>query len=538
VEQPFFDFMHLRSDIFDHVERALLFCLIGPFHALKTNTKHVRLQVGHYYVLVAIIFALACRPNKKVSKTAFGPLTETIIQVHLAEDLQDTLDVTATTYHIVPNSVSKKKKEGIYKSGKYLIKLAINRPCVSVLSIDGKQYKIPVYPSDTSDITIKGYQIQNEEQLFRVHYNGKGSSIYQYFLDKESKLGYFDIRTVKSNFVQSYSTYNRLKEQVDSISQIELDYFNYYVKDHVLPEWFLIEEKNDLIYSGPASNTGRKAYNDFFRTFQDTLDEDYYAYLKYVNIDNKEAIKSSYYYWFLSSYFMKDLDRGEEYEELSLFEKRMRNYISLLKGADGELSGDAQKYFKQYAFSKMIAMFADSSEADSLAKVYKVKDYQHLLSELGTRVTNDNPDLGLVKGDTIPLLLLFDTKEDLRSLKEFGNKITYINIWATWCGPCIKNFPEYNKMVAKYEDDDRVQFINICMRSERDKWKKDILKHELQGINLYASGNWNDKLGSIFSLKGIPHYVLLDEGNILIENFAEKAPYAQAAINNLLQESE
>lgn len=67
-------------------------------------------------------------------------------------------------------------------------------------------------------------------------------------------------------------------------------------------------------------------------------------------------------------------------------------------------------------------------EVDSLAMVYGIEDYQHLMEGVGISVMNENPDLGLVKGDTIPLLLLVGAKEQLRFRKEFGDKVTYINI--------------------------------------------------------------------------------------------------------------
>ncbi|MFT6807609.1 MAG: thiol-disulfide isomerase/thioredoxin [Saprospiraceae bacterium] len=343
----------------------------------------------------------------------------------------------------------------------------------------------------------------------------------------------------KSNHGQHSKWHNLLR----NVAQLDRNRWHILLRNewHILlriSQWFGIKEKNQLLYSSPASNTGVKSYNDFFQYFQDTLDEDYYSFLEEVDVDNDEAIYSFSYYWFLRSYFSKNVDReAPEYKELPKLEASMRLYEAALRGADVELSGDAQRYFKQYVFSDVVRRFSDTTEVDSLAKVYGVKDYQHLLSGLGTRIMNENPDLGLVKGDTIPLLLLVDTQEKLRSLKDYDDKITYINIRATWCGPCIKNFPEYNKMISKYKDDERVPFINICIRSERDQWLKDIKRRNLGGINLYASGNWNDKLGSIFSLKGIPHYVLLDRENLLVENFAEKAPFAHEAIDKLLHQS-
>jgi hypothetical protein len=430
---------------------------------------------------------LACGQRQIESDISFGPPSETIIQVQISQDLRDTIDVRARSYSIIPSDASFSEELSINENGVYELKLSIYGTTIAELIVNDKQYRIPVYPSEASHVSLEEYILEDDKPLFRASYSGKGSAIYDYYPDKESDLGYYDVRMIKANLMQSYSTYNSLKDEVDSIDQVEKDYFENYSAQNELPEWFGIKEKNQLLYSSPASNTGVKSYNDFFQYFQDTLDEDYYSFLEEVDVDNDEAIYSFSYYWFLRSYFSKNVDReAPEYKELPKLEASMRLYEAALRGADVELSGDAQRYFKQYVFSDVVRRFSDTTEVDSLAKVYGVKDYQHLLSGLGTRIMNENPDLGLVKGDTIPLLLLVDTQEKLRSLKDYDDKITYINIWATWCGPCIKNFPEYNKMISKYKDDERVPFINICIRSERDQWLKDIKRRNLGGVNLYG----------------------------------------------------
>jgi thiol-disulfide isomerase/thioredoxin len=110
----------------------------------------------------------------------------------------------------------------------------------------------------------------------------------------------------------------------------------------------------------------------------------------------------------------------------------------------------------------------------------------------------------------------------------------YLNFWATWCGPCIMNIPELNKLISKYERNPNIKFLNICVDDEREKWLAGISKHKLRGVNLFAQDSWNSKLRAYFNVTGIPHYVIIDKGNILLENATDKAPKIEKKINVML----
>ncbi len=45
------------------------------------------------------------------------------------------------------------------------------------------------------------------------------------------------------------------------------------------------------------------------------------------------------------------------------------------------------------------------------------------------------------KGQVSPDFELVNTKNELISLKDHKGKLVYIDVWATWCAPCIKEFP-------------------------------------------------------------------------------------------------
>ena len=50
---------------------------------------------------------------------------------------------------------------------------------------------------------------------------------------------------------------------------------------------------------------------------------------------------------------------------------------------------------------------------------------------------------------------------DSVSSKELEGEIVVINMWGTWCGPCVREMPEFQKFYEKYEDDPKVEILTI-----------------------------------------------------------------------------
>jgi peroxiredoxin len=59
--------------------------------------------------------------------------------------------------------------------------------------------------------------------------------------------------------------------------------------------------------------------------------------------------------------------------------------------------------------------------------------------------------LTLKKGKPAPAFSLEDLSNNNRSLKEFRGKVVLLNFWATWCSPCKKELPYFDKMYRKYK---------------------------------------------------------------------------------------
>ncbi len=55
--------------------------------------------------------------------------------------------------------------------------------------------------------------------------------------------------------------------------------------------------------------------------------------------------------------------------------------------------------------------------------------------------------------------------QDIISLSHFTNKVLFINIWATWCGPCISEMPGIERLSKRFSNDPNVAFLLITDES-------------------------------------------------------------------------
>jgi thiol-disulfide isomerase/thioredoxin len=114
------------------------------------------------------------------------------------------------------------------------------------------------------------------------------------------------------------------------------------------------------------------------------------------------------------------------------------------------------------------------------------------------------------------------------SLDDLKGKYTYIDVWATWCGPCIREIPSLKKVEKQFEGKN-IQFVSISIDEGRgykgdaaaayQGWKKMVAEKELGGIQLLADNGFQSEFVQKFGINAIPRFILLDpKGNIVNAN--------------------
>ena len=119
------------------------------------------------------------------------------------------------------------------------------------------------------------------------------------------------------------------------------------------------------------------------------------------------------------------------------------------------------------------------------------------------------------EGDMSPDFNYVDINGNMVSLKSLRGKYVYIDMWATWCGPCKAEIPHLQKLEHDYAGKN-IHFVSISKDRPKDieKWKTMVKEKELGGIQLFANGD--EDFSNAYIVQGIPHFILIDrEGRAL-----------------------
>lgn len=99
------------------------------------------------------------------------------------------------------------------------------------------------------------------------------------------------------------------------------------------------------------------------------------------------------------------------------------------------------------------------------------------------------------------------------SNKDLKGKTTVINVWGTWCGPCVMELPHLNELVDRYENDNSVVFLALAKEDEK-KISNFLSRREFKYTQLPNAESLTDEL-HVGVVDEIPLHIIVNKKGII-----------------------
>ena len=136
------------------------------------------------------------------------------------------------------------------------------------------------------------------------------------------------------------------------------------------------------------------------------------------------------------------------------------------------------------------------------------------------------PDVTLVykptENERLPIVTFADKEGKTLQLANLQGKVIFINLWATWCPPCLAEMPGIDQLYHQFKSNPNVVFITVDIDQQLTRSEVFLQKHHWDLPLYQAIGNLPPTLSS----GSIPFTVIFDRRGRLVYSHEGTADYS------------
>ena len=440
------------------------------------------------YLIIAAIAIVSCNSEPKVDYAIIsGTITNAASEkatIYKQADRSVVKEMVLTENGTLNDTI--KLKEGSLYSmyqGRNTINLYLSAGDNVTINYDAKEFKNTLKIEGIGAVYAKYLLAKSQKYSELV---SEGTDVYVKE-EKEYQKTFQEIKQAQDDFLFNYDSISEDFKQIEKrnikyqyLSNLNKykSYHSYYAKkpDFKPSEGFL-NELNDLDYTSEADFNFSSNYNELVTANYRNMAE--------------ELIKKDSLEYDIAMLTVSGQIKNETIKNTLLFDASKYGIT---------YTNDLEGFYKMF-----IALSTDKEHNKEITKSY-------------------NALKTVAKGNDSPKFMDYENNAGgTTSLDDLKGKYVYVDVWATWCGPCIAEIPSLKKVEKQYHGKN-IEFVSISIDKikDHDKWKKMIIDKELGGMQLYADNNWESKFIEDYLIKGIPRFIIIDPAGKIVSSNAPR----------------
>ena len=229
---------------------------------------------------------------------------------------------------------------------------------------------------------------------------------------------------------------------------------------------------------------------------------------------------------------LEDLKRKMQLAQVNQDEELKNYYTNLGKDLQRKRMDLIYKYVDKNTDNPMgmkfliTAMQSDGADVVRVREAYEKQDEKYQKSYEGSYVFDTvNSQVKLAIGAPAPAFTAPTPTGEQLSLSDALGKVTVIDFWASWCGPCRRENPNVVRMYNKYHDKGlNIVGVSLDKQNMKDKWIKAIQDDQLEWQHVSNLAYFQDPIAREYKISSIPATYILDaDGNIAAKNLRGQA---------------
>ncbi|MBQ9570214.1 MAG: redoxin domain-containing protein [Prevotella sp.] len=237
---------------------------------------------------------------------------------------------------------------------------------------------------------------------------------------------------------------------------------------------------------------------------------------------------------------MERMQKGESQDQImkeyqegmpALQEKANKAIIDFVKAHPNyEASATLVPQFAQDGLDKMkeVAALLGDNVKNGRMKAY----YQNIIDQVEAQAKAEAESAKKqAAGVVAPDFTLNDINGKPLSLSSLRGKYVILDFWGSWCGWCIKGFPEMKKYYEKYKG--KFEILGIDCNDTEQKWKDAVKKNELPWLHVYNTRD--SKVLADYGVNGFPTKIIVGPDGKIVKTIVGEDPAFYTLLDSLFQ---